>query len=181
MADCSPRECDHHCAQVCRQYACPCDYEPGYTPIIAEKRICCKWELESPVPSKSVYTKDDPEMKDTLTRYFGMARSHRNPHDPMRFTGINHIPKLLHADISSLDFDYSNILKEREVMLAATQPGDTFCKFKSIRPYNKTNHNWYDIPSGHLNLGERKSDRTRIPPGRISAQGLSCGQLPYLS
>ncbi|GIY14953.1 uncharacterized protein CEXT_440781 [Caerostris extrusa] len=81
---------------------------------------------------------------DVLTRYFGVARSWNDTHDPIRFTGVNHIPLWLHTDLSELDMDYSNILKEREVMAANRPVHPGYYQFSSIRPHNKTNHDWYD-------------------------------------
>ncbi|GFY51434.1 uncharacterized protein TNIN_403301 [Trichonephila inaurata madagascariensis] len=186
MESCYPRECDHHCAQVCQQYFCPCDYTPGYTPISGLQKACCKWELISPISSKANSETSHPiKSGDVLTRYFGVQRSWRSPHDPIRFTGVNHIPKWLHTDLSTLDVDYSNILKEREVMAAAKQttlPG--YYQFKSIRPYNKTNHNWYNDCPRDVKLYHRESDKNTekaFRTAKISSQGLSNGQMVFLS
>ncbi|XP_054720918.1 uncharacterized protein LOC129230539 [Uloborus diversus] len=180
MSGCFPRECDHHCAKVCRQYVCTCDYESGPTSDPSRQRICCQWEWRLPNSrNKSVCdTKGD-----ALTRYFGIARSFRDPHDPVRFTGVNHIPKFLHTDLSSLDFDYSNILKERELMLACKDTGPGYYQFSSIRPYNKTNEDGLGMPEGELKLMDRESDKgqsKRSLPGRTSIQSRSHGQMKYL-
>ncbi|GFS86921.1 uncharacterized protein NPIL_464141 [Nephila pilipes] len=184
MAGCRPRECDHHCAQVCQQYFCSCDYKPGYTPISGIQKVCCKWELISPISSKTSNETAYPiKWGDALTRYFGVARSRRNPHDPIRFTGVNHIPQWLHTDLSSLDVDYSNILKEREVMAATKQTLPGYYQFKSIRPYNKTNHNYYDDCPRDIKLYRRDADKNTdkaFQTTRISTQGLSRGQMTFL-
>ncbi|GBM79330.1 hypothetical protein AVEN_81702-1 [Araneus ventricosus] len=121
---------------------------------------------------------------DVLTRYFGVARSWRNPHDPIRFTGVNHIPRWLHTDLSTLDVDYSNILKEREVMASTKPTIPGFYQFSSMRPYNKTNQEWYDgCPRDHK-LYQRDADKITekaFQTTRMSAQGLGRGQMPYLN
>ncbi|KAG8196898.1 hypothetical protein JTE90_027606 [Oedothorax gibbosus] len=132
--DCNSWDCDHHCAQVCKQYLCPCDYKPGYTPIPSNQRVCCKWELVSNVRPKTSFSACNPIWDgDVLTRYFGVARSIRDPHD--RFTGVNHVPSFLHTDTSRLDFDFGPIIREREWAAhhRPTRPGNYY-KFRSIRP-----------------------------------------------
>ncbi|GBM79229.1 hypothetical protein AVEN_219545-1 [Araneus ventricosus] len=135
--------------------------------------------------SKSNYETAHPmQSGDVLTRYFGVARSWRNPHDPIRFTGVNHIPRWLHTDLSTLDVDYSNILKEREVMASTKPTIPGFYQFSSMRPYNKTNQEWYDgCPRDHK-LYQRDADKITekaFHTTRMSAQGLGRGQMPYLN
>ncbi|XP_035218073.1 uncharacterized protein LOC118191380 [Stegodyphus dumicola] len=176
MNGCSPRLCDHHCAQVCYQYVCPCDYAPSFTPNPTEQRVCCQWEYFYPESGRKYEDTNQDRDKDILTHYFGVHRYWRDIHDPLRFTGVNHIPRWLHTDLSSFDVDYSNILKEREIMgVRNVDPG--FYQFRSIRPYNKTNENWLRLIPSPPKLDTQET----LPPGKVSVQAMRYGQMPFLS
>lgn len=128
------------------------------------------------------YSESDAKV-DTLTRFFKFDRSLREAHDPVRFTGVNHIPQWLHADLSSLDIDYSNLLKEREIISACRYSGPgSFYTFRSIRPYNKTYDDSQDAGTSYTKMRapDVEDARSGLQRGKMSVQALGYGQMPYL-
>lgn len=114
-----------------------------------------------------------------MTRYFGVQRSLRDPHDPVRFTGINHVPRWLHTDYSSLDMDYSNILREREIMAACRYSGPgSYYTYKSIRPWNRPPRE--QVPNAgcsRLNERDEEEGRKELLRDQMFDQGLRAGQM----